>query len=55
MILTLVPEGCAEADPMVCLDRAAYVEAMFLASDTTVALLSDVPNSGDGDAPVPFS
>ena len=55
MILSnLLPPGCAEADPMDCVDRAAYVEAMFLASDTTVALLSDVPNSGDGDAPVPF-
>jgi hypothetical protein len=50
----LVPAGCAETDPLDCLDRASYVEAMFLASDTTVALLSDVPNSGDGDAPVPF-
>ena len=27
---------------------------MFLASDTTIALLSDVPNSGPDDAPVPF-
>src|SRR5262245_31005866 len=48
MILTaLVPPGCAEADRMECLDRASYVEGMFLASDTSVALLSDVPNSGD--------
>jgi hypothetical protein len=51
---TLVPPGCAEPDGLTCLDRASYVETMFLASDTTVALLSDVPNSGDGDAPVPF-
>jgi hypothetical protein len=28
---------------------------MFLASDTTVALLSDVPNSGPDDAPVPYA
>jgi hypothetical protein len=55
MILTsLVPPGCAEPDGLDCLDRRSYVEGMFLASDTTMALLSDVPNSGDGDAPVPF-
>ena len=56
MIVTnLVPPGCTAVDGLDCLDRASYVESMFLASDTTVALLSDVPNSGDGDAPVPFS
>lgn len=55
MILNLVPAGCAEADPYVCLDRAAYVNDMFLASDTTVSLLSDVPNGGDETAPVPYA
>ena len=54
MIRGLVPAGCTEADPIECLDRAAYLHDMFLASDTTVALLSDVPNSGPDDAPVPF-
>jgi len=54
MIRDLAPDGCQEADPYVCLDRQSYVEAMFLFSDTTVAMLSDVPNSGDADAPVPF-
>lgn len=54
MILGLVPAGCAEADRYHCLDRAAYLHDMFLASDTTVALLSDVPNSGPDDAPIPF-
>lgn len=54
MVLGLVPAGCAEADPLTCLDRAAYLHDMFLASDTTVALLSDVPNSGPDDAPIPF-
>ncbi|MFP3900368.1 MAG: amidohydrolase family protein [Acidimicrobiia bacterium] len=54
MILGLVPEGCTEADPLVCVDRIAYLHDMFLASDTTVAMLSDVPNSGPDDAPVPF-
>jgi hypothetical protein len=54
MISGLVPDGCAEADPLRCLDRTAYLYGMFLASDTTVALLSDVPNSGPADAPVPW-
>ena len=43
MILGLVPAGCAEADPYRCVDRIAYLHDMFLASDTTMALLSDVP------------
>lgn len=54
MIEGLVPAGCVEADPLTCLDRIAYLHDMFLASDTTVALLSDVPNSGPDDAPIPF-
>ncbi len=54
MILGLVPAGCAEPDRYDCLDRAAYLHDMFLASDTTIALLSDVPNSGPDDAPMPF-
>lgn len=54
MIRDLVPAGCLATDEYDCLDRISYVHDMFLASDTTVALLSDVPNSGDGDAPVPF-
>ena len=35
-------------------NRVAYLHDMFLASDTTIAMLSDVPNSGPDDAPVPF-
>ncbi len=54
MIEGLVPAGCVEADPLTCLDRIAYLHDMFLASDTTIALLSDVPNSGPDDAPIPF-
>lgn len=54
MILGLVPAGCAEADPYRCLDRTAYLHDMFLASDTAIALLSDVPNSGPLDAPMPW-
>jgi hypothetical protein len=55
MIRNLVPRGCNEADPLVCLDRQAYVRDMFLASDTTMALISDVPSSGvASDSPIPF-
>jgi predicted TIM-barrel fold metal-dependent hydrolase len=54
MIRDLVPSGCQEADRYECLNRAAYVHDMFVASDTSVALLSDVPNSGPDDAPMPF-
>ena len=55
MILGLVPAGCAEADPFRCLDRTAYLHDMFLASDTTMSLLSDVPSSGPMDAPMPWA
>ena len=55
MIRGLVPAACVEPDPFTCVDRIAYLHDMFLASDTTVALLSDVPNSGPEDAPVPFA
>jgi hypothetical protein len=54
MVEGLVPAGCVEADPLTCLDRIAYLHDLFLASDTTIALLSDVPNSGPDDAPIPF-
>jgi hypothetical protein len=54
MVRNLVPDGCLETDPYDCLDRASYLHDMFLASDTTVALLSDVPNSGPLDAPMPW-
>ena len=43
-----------QADPLVCLDRVSYVHDLFLDSDTAVAMLTDVPNSGPDDAPVPF-
>ncbi len=55
MIGNLVPASCSEADPLVCLDRQAYVRDLFLGSDTTLALLSDVPSSGRAsDSPLPF-
>ena len=37
-----------------CVDRANYLHDLFLASDTTVAMLTDVPNSGPSNAPIPF-
>ncbi len=54
MIRGLAPDACPDPDRYTCLDRTSYVEGMFLASDTAVALLSDVPNSGPSDAPLPF-
>jgi predicted TIM-barrel fold metal-dependent hydrolase len=54
MIRGLVPSGCQESDRYECLNRAAYIHDMFVASDTSLALLSDVPNSGPEDAPMPF-
>jgi uncharacterized protein len=55
LIEGMLPPGCVAGDPLECVNRAAYLNDVFLGSDTTVALLSDVPNSGDADAPVPFS
>jgi predicted TIM-barrel fold metal-dependent hydrolase len=54
MVRNLVPDGCTEADPLVCLDRSSYLADLFLASDTTVAVLTDVPNTGPADAPMAF-
>ena len=50
----MVPRDCMAANPLECVNRASYINDIFLASDTTVALLSDVPNSGADDAPIPF-
>ena len=36
------------------MDRASYLHDIFLASDTTMAILTDVPNSGPSNAPIPF-
>jgi predicted TIM-barrel fold metal-dependent hydrolase len=55
MLRDVLPVGCVEADPFTCLDRQHYVQDLFLASDTTVSLVSDVPNSGPADAPLPFT
>ena len=50
----MLPADCAASDRLTCVDRAAYLHDVFLASDTTVAMLTDVPNSGPSDAPIPF-
>jgi hypothetical protein len=43
-------------DPQLnCVDRSSYLHDLFLASDTTVAILTDVPNSGPSNAPIPFA
>jgi uncharacterized protein len=55
LVLGMLPADCHAADPLDCVNRAAYLNDLFLASDTTVAMLSDVPNSGPADAPVPFA
>jgi hypothetical protein len=54
MVRGLAPSYCTEDDRFRCLDRTAYLHDIFLASDTAIALLSDVPNSGPEDAPLPF-
>jgi uncharacterized protein len=53
LVLGMVPQ-CGAANRLECASRAAYLHDLFLASDTTVAMLFDVPNSGPADAPVPF-
>jgi hypothetical protein len=54
LILGMLPPEHSATDPLASVNRAAYVHDMFMASDTTVALLTDVPNSGASNAPIPF-
>ncbi|HUC05528.1 MAG TPA: amidohydrolase family protein [Acidimicrobiales bacterium] len=54
LVLSMLPAGCTDADQLDCVDRANYLHDIFLASDTTVAMLTDVPNSGPSNAPIPF-
>ncbi|HZQ56747.1 MAG TPA: amidohydrolase family protein [Acidimicrobiales bacterium] len=51
----MLPYGCRAADPLTCVDRASYLHDLFLTSDTDVAMLTDVPSSGEPDAPIPFT
>ena len=55
LVLGMLPPDCADATKLDCVDRASYLHDMFLASDTTVAVLTDVPNSGPANAAIPFS
>ena len=55
LILGMLPSEHSATDPLASVNRAAYIHDMFLASDTTVALLTDVPNSGAANAPIPFA
>jgi predicted TIM-barrel fold metal-dependent hydrolase len=51
----MLPPGCTDNPQLDCVDRANYLHDLFLASDTTVAVLTDVPNSGPSNAPIPFA
>lgn len=55
LVLDMLPPDCAAADPLTCVDRSAYLHDVFLASDTTVAMLSDLPSTGEADDPIPFT
>ena len=55
LVLDMVPPDCTASDPLTCVDRSAYLHDVFLASDTTVALLSDLPSTGDSNDPIPFT
>jgi hypothetical protein len=54
LVLSMLPADCTDTDRLDCVDRGNYLHDLFLASDTTVAVLTDVPNSGPGNAPIPF-
>jgi uncharacterized protein len=54
LVLSMLPAGCTDTTQLDCVDRASYLHDIFLASDTTVAMLTDVPNSGPSNAPIPF-
>jgi hypothetical protein len=54
LVLSMLPAGCTDSNQLDCVDRANYLHDIFLASDTTVAMLTDVPNSGPSNAPIPF-
>jgi len=54
LILGMLPAGCTDNARLDCVDRATYLHDVFLASDTTMAILTDVPNSGPPTAPIPF-
>ena len=55
LVLSMLPPGCVDTSQLDCVDRANYLHDVFVASDTTVAVLTDVPNSGPSNAPIPFT
>jgi len=55
LVSGMLPQGCADNPRLDCLDRANYLHDLFMSSDTTMAMLTDVPNSGPSTAPVPLS
>src|SRR5258706_9880379 len=54
LVLDMVPADCTASNPLTCVDRSAYLHDVFLASDTTVALLSDLPSTGQSNDAFPF-
>jgi hypothetical protein len=55
LVLSMLPPGCTDTPQLDCVDRANYLHDLFLASDTSIAVLTDVPNSGPSNAPIPFA
>jgi hypothetical protein len=54
LVEAMLPGGCQAPDRLQCANQATYLHDVFLASDTTVAMLTDVPNSGPDNAPLPL-
>jgi uncharacterized protein len=55
LVMDMLPPDCTASNPLTCVDRSAYLHDVFLASDTTVALLSDLPSTGESTDPIPFA
>jgi predicted TIM-barrel fold metal-dependent hydrolase len=55
LVMDMLPPDCTASNPLTCVDRSAYLHDVFLASDTTVALLSDLPSTGQSTDPIPFA
>jgi uncharacterized protein len=55
LVLDMLPPDCTASNPLTCVDRSAYLHDVFLASDTTVALLSDLPSTGTKTDSLPFT
>jgi hypothetical protein len=54
LVRGMLPQ-CSAPDRFECADREAYLHTMFLTSDTTVAMLTDVPGTGPDDSALPFA